>query len=69
MNRILFCDTTERTAVCTKEAARRVHAATIEGQVVSTGANTLCTTPVEAAVATDDERASGAGAVASRRQG
>ncbi len=69
MNRILFCDTTERKAECTIEAGvRRAHAATTEEQVASIGA-TLCTTPVVAAAATVAERAIGGVAVASCRQG
>ena len=64
----LFCDTTERIAVCTIVDARRAHAATIEVQVASIGA-ILCTTPVVAVAATAAERAIGAEAVASCRQG
>jgi hypothetical protein len=64
----LFCDTTNGKGVCTIEVIGPVYAATIEVKAVSTNA-TLCTTPVDAVATTAVERAIGAEAQASSRQG
>ncbi len=68
INRILFCDTTDRKAAFKSEGAGQVRIASVELQEVS-AANILGTTPIEAVAATVVENAIVAEAAASSRQG